>query len=102
MVAFIVGTVWAGFRAKKIGLNPDVLPDVVFWVFFSSIAGAKFFGILNLIINGNLPNMKMNGTTYLIHLIVDSGIIAYGGIIGGLLASIIYFRVKKNIYSLCK
>ena len=94
VVAFIVGTIWAGFRAKKNGLNPDILPDVIFWVFFSSLAGAKLFGIIDALFNEiKIISLDMN---YFLHLLLDSGIIAYGGIIGGSIAAIIYFKKKKK------
>ncbi|MBN1309000.1 MAG: prolipoprotein diacylglyceryl transferase [Chitinispirillaceae bacterium] len=93
-ISFLFGIWLSTWRAKKRGLNPEVIADVGFWVILSAIAGARLYyvflhfeefrGDLLSIINPFQKGMVGIG-----------GLVMYGGFIGAIIAGVIYFRMKK-------
>lgn len=93
-LSFLFGIWFASVRAKKSGLEPAVISDVGFYLILSSIIGARLYyvilhfeefrgdlwSIVNPFHGGNLG---------------IGGLVMYGGFIGALLASIVYFKIKK-------
>ncbi|MBN2035695.1 MAG: prolipoprotein diacylglyceryl transferase [Chitinispirillaceae bacterium] len=92
--SFLLGIWVASVRAKRAGLNPGVIADVGFWVILSAIVGARaYYVVLHFEeFQGNLlaiVNPFQGGT------IGIGGLVMYGGFIGAIVASIIFFVVKK-------
>lgn len=88
-LGFLVATWVSSLRAKKYGLKPSDVWDYAFWAFLSAFAGARLFHVLfyNLgyylqhpldAINPALPGYAM-----------------MGGVIGAIIAGLIFIRVKK-------
>lgn len=87
-LAFLVGILFAAWRAKREKLNPNDFLDIGFIIVVSSIAGARIFYILfNL--NFHIDNPAM------IIRIWEGGLIFYGGLLCAAVASILYMRFKK-------
>ena len=97
-IGVIAAAFLAQFEAKRRGLNPDVVWDVLFWVVVAGIVGARIWHILT-----PPPSMVAQGITtkwYLMHPldminIRNGGLGIPGAIIGGALALWIYCRNKK-------
>ena len=101
-ILITIGVIAAAFlaqaEAKRRGLNPDVIWDVLFWVVLAGIVGARIWHILT-----PPPSMVAQGITtkwYLMHPldminIRNGGLGIPGAIIGGALALWIYCRNKK-------
>ena len=101
-ILITIGVIAAAFLAqagaKRRGLNPDVIWDVLFWVVVAGIIGARIWHILT-----PPPSMVAQGITtkwYLMHPldminIRNGGLGIPGAIIGGALALWIYCRTKK-------
>ena len=101
-ILITIGVIAAAFlaqaEAKRRGLNPDVIWDVLFWVVVAGIVGARIWHILT-----PPPSMVAQGITtkwYLMHPldminIRNGGLGIPGAIIGGALALWIYCRNKK-------
>ena len=74
-------------RAKKQGLNPDILYGIFWCAVFGGALGSKILyytvNIRQVIAN---PSIILN---------FRNGWVVYGGIIGGVLASWVYCRIKK-------
>jgi len=97
-LSFLLGIWLASARAKKAGLNPNIIADVGFWVILSAIVGARayyvvlhfeeFQGDLLSIINPFHRGMVGIG-----------GLVMYGGFIGAILAGVIFFNLKKIPFS---
>ncbi len=93
-LSFLLGIWLGGLRAKRRGLDGDVISDVGFWVILAAIIGARayyvvlhfeefqdnIFGIINPFHGGSMG---------------IGGLVMYGGYIGAILASIVYFKVKR-------
>ena len=93
-LSFLLGIWFASARAKKAGLNPNVIADVGFWVILAAIVGARayyvalhfeeFRGDLLSIVN------PFHGG-----VVGIGGLVMYGGFIGAILASVLFFTLKK-------
>lgn len=74
------------YRAKKYGKDPDAIADIAIWGVLVGFASAKLLYVL------------VEFKEFLedpIALLGSEGFVVYGGIAGGVLAAIIYCRVKK-------
>lgn len=96
-ISFLLGIWFASYRAKRAGLDPNVIADVGFWVILSAIVGSRayyvalhfeeFRGDLTAIFN------PFHGG-----IVGIGGLVMYGGFIGAILASVLYFYIKKLPY----
>ena len=79
-LAFIAGT-WLGAReARRKGINPDVVYDLLFYVMLASIAGARLY----YVVASNLPYFLEHPLD--IVAIWKGGMALHGGLIGGIAA----------------
>jgi phosphatidylglycerol:prolipoprotein diacylglycerol transferase len=93
-LSFLLGIWVASVRAKKAGLNPTVIADVGFWVILAAIVGARLYYVILHFeeFSGNLLsiiNPFHNG------MVGIGGLVMYGGFIGAITASVIFFVAKK-------
>ncbi len=86
---FLIATWVASKRAKSKGLDDKVIWDLAFWLFLSSMIGARLFHVLFY--------EPVYYSTHLLEIIdpTKPGFAIMGGIIGGALAAWIYLRKKK-------
>jgi phosphatidylglycerol:prolipoprotein diacylglycerol transferase len=83
VLAFLGSIQTATWRARREKLNPDVILDMAFWVFFTGLVGARLFYCVQYWGHG-------------VNNIVDvfqywkGGIVYYGGILGGVIAFFVY------------
>jgi phosphatidylglycerol---prolipoprotein diacylglyceryl transferase len=101
-ILITVGVVAAAFlaqaEAKRRGLNPDFIWDVLFWVVLAGIIGARIWHILT-----PPPSMVAQGITtrwYFMHPldmlnVRNGGLGIPGAVIGGAIALWLYCRRKK-------
>jgi phosphatidylglycerol:prolipoprotein diacylglycerol transferase len=98
MLGVVAATLLARAQAKRRGLDPDIIWDILFWVVIAGIVGARIWHVLT-----PPPSMIAQGITtqyYLTHplLMIDirnGGLGIPGAVIGGVLAMWIYTRIKK-------
>lgn len=93
-LSFLLGIWFSSYRAKKMGLNPEVIADVGFWVILSAIIGARLYYVLLHFeeFNGNITAIfnPFHGGA-----IGIGGLVMYGGFIGAIIAGFIFFKIKK-------
>lgn len=79
--------IWVGtLRAKKYGANPDYVMNIALWALLWGFFGAKLLFIL----------VNLQEFTHNPWLVFSSeGFVVYGGIIAGILSSVLYCRKKK-------
>jgi phosphatidylglycerol:prolipoprotein diacylglycerol transferase len=93
-MSFLLG-IWLGsVRAKRSGLDSDVVSDIGFWLILSAVLGARLYYVVLHFeeFEGNLfgiINPFQGGSMGI------GGLVMYGGFIGAILASIIYFKLRK-------
>ena len=83
VLAFIGSTWLAAWRARREKLNPDVILDMAFWVFFIGLIGARLFYCIQYW--GDQVKTVWDVVQYW-----KGGIVYYGGILGGSLAFLVY------------
>ena len=96
MFGAVMAAVMATWEAKRRKLDPDIVWDLLPWLLIAGIIGARLWHILtppaSSLINGKNP--------YLIHpldalKIWNGGLGIPGAVLGGVVALLIYCRVKK-------
>jgi phosphatidylglycerol---prolipoprotein diacylglyceryl transferase len=93
-MAFLAG-IWLGaWRAKRNNLDPDAITDVGFYIIVAAIAGARLYYVL-LHFEHFQDNLWKIINPFQDGGVGIGGLVMYGGYIGGVLASILYFRVRK-------
>ena len=93
-LSFLLGIWLATWRAKKANLDPNAIADVGFYVILSAIVGARLYYVFlhfesfkdDLL---SIINPFQGGDVGI------GGLVMYGGLIGAILAGLIYFKVKK-------
>ncbi|MBM3315371.1 prolipoprotein diacylglyceryl transferase [candidate division WOR-3 bacterium] len=92
-ISFICGIALAEHRARKFGVEPRKITDLALWVLVAVIVGSRLFYVAfhwdefrhNLVeivkFWGNPPGL--------------SGLMFYGGLIGGFIAGLIFVRVNR-------
>jgi phosphatidylglycerol:prolipoprotein diacylglycerol transferase len=83
VLAFLGSTWLAAWRARREKLNPDVILDMGFWVFFIGLIGARLFYCVQYW--GDKIKTVWEVVQYW-----KGGIVYYGGILGGSLAFLVY------------
>lgn len=93
-LSFLLGIWFSGWRAKKNGLNPDIIADMGFWIIISAIAGSRLYYVFLHFdeFKGNLLSIinPFQGDT-----IGIGGLVMLGGYLGAIIAAILYFKLKK-------
>jgi phosphatidylglycerol---prolipoprotein diacylglyceryl transferase len=93
-ISFLFGIWLSTYRAKKKGLNPDVIADVGFYVIISAILGARVYYVMLHFeeFQGNLLSII---NPFQKGMIGIGGLVMLGGFIGAIVASVLYFKLKK-------
>lgn len=86
-LAFVIGFALIAFRAKQAGDNPDDYLEAIIWFIISGIGGARLFYFIWY------PQVFFSNP--LGALFSQGGLVWYGGVIGVLLATVVYTRIKK-------
>jgi prolipoprotein diacylglyceryltransferase len=85
-LTFITCTLWADWRARKEGVNPQILQDLAVWIFIGGIIGAR----ITFMIQYHVPLWQF-------FEIWKGGLVFYGSAVGGVAAySLAYFLVLRK------
>jgi len=93
-LSFLFGIWFSSWHAKKRGLDQNVVMDVGFYVIISAIVGARLYYVFlhfDEFVKKPLDivNPFQSGGVGI------GGLVMYGGFIGAILATFLYFKVKK-------
>lgn len=93
-LSFLFGIWLSMTRAKKAGLDPNVIADVGFWLILSAIIGSRLYYV---VLHFEEFSGDLLSTINPFHggFVGIGGLVMYGGFIGAVIASGIYFSVKK-------
>jgi phosphatidylglycerol:prolipoprotein diacylglycerol transferase len=83
VLAFLGSTSLATWRARREKLDPDVILDMAFWIFFMGLVGARLFYCIQYW--GRGIDSILDVVQYW-----KGGIVYYGGILGGMIAFFVY------------
>lgn len=93
-LSFLFGIMLSSWRAKKAGLNPDVIPDVGFWVIIAAILGSRLYYVL-LHFEEFSDNLFSIINPFQGDVVGIGGLVMYGGFIGAIIAAFIFFKLRK-------
>jgi phosphatidylglycerol---prolipoprotein diacylglyceryl transferase len=88
-LAFLVGILIAAKLAKKRNISSDTIYDFSIWLILGSVIGARIGHVF--FYNWNYYSQHLNE----IFSIWNGGVALYGGILGAVIAALIYCRIKK-------
>lgn len=92
IASFIIGAIWSGYRARSGGLDPNVVPDMAFWIFIFALLGARVFMLLYKI---NRQNIALFDLKNVLQLTLQGGMVAYGGIVFAVATAVVYAITKR-------
>ena len=89
MAATVVSVGLAAYRGWQMGVDPDEIYTLAFWMFVAGICGARLFYIVQY---WNQFNQSTNLREFLISLVnvTKGGLVVYGSVLAGVPAGIIY------------
>lgn len=88
---FVVGISLAAREAVRIGVDPEKVLNLSFWILVSSIIGSRLFHCIVF-----YPQYIADPLRVL--KLWEGGLVFYGGFLGALLAGFVYCRVQKLNY----
>jgi len=86
-IAVVVCSFFLSREAGRIGIKPEMIYDLIFWMVLSGILGARIFFILL-----NLPFFLQNPLEII--MIQKGGLAWQGSLVGGMLAGILFIKRK--------
>ncbi|MBL8818126.1 MAG: prolipoprotein diacylglyceryl transferase [Planctomyces sp.] len=94
-IGFSTATLLAASRVKTVGMNPDIIWDMMMWVLVPGLIGARLIYLMQY---GDRVVAGKEGIDRLIALFAlwDGGIVFYGCIIGGV-PGLIYYCRRRNV-----
>lgn len=87
-IGFLLAVALALKEARRIGIDPDLILDLAFYVLIAGILGSRLFHVL-----GNLPEFQQNPLD--IFKFWRGGLVFYGGLIFAFLVSIRFIRKHR-------
>jgi len=99
MLGVVAGVSMAAYRARKMGVDPEAIVSLAFWMFLIGIAGARLFYVIQ-----NWPQFAKRpdhdhfdlwSTIKAIASVTEGGLVVYGSLIGALVAAIVFLRRRK-------
>lgn len=87
-VGFFVAVCAARRRARREGVDPDIIGDLAVYLLFSGIVGARAFYIFQ-----NIDEYR--GSVVDVFKVYEGGLVFYGGLIAAMGALVLFVRVRK-------
>jgi len=94
VVAFLLGAHLSKREANRLGLDPLVIGDLLFWTLISSILGSRIAFVSTHLDELLVPGSMWRSFVSLIN-ITQGGLVFYGGFIGAVIAGILYCRLRR-------
>ena len=99
MLGFAAGVGLSCYRADRMGLHPDVILNMAFWMFVGGIVGARLFFIIQYWDNYRTDELGQTRTwretlQSLVN-VTQGGLVVYGSVIGAAVVLIFYFRKHR-------
>lgn len=88
-IGIIVGYLVTMKEAKRKDFSTDIISDLIFYVIIFGIIGARLYYVLVFNLDFYLSNLNK------IVAIWDGGLSIQGGLLGGGIAALVYYRIKK-------
>ena len=93
LLAVVAGVALAARQAYRMGLSPDVIYSLAFWVFVGGIVGARTFYVIQYWDQFQRDNLA--STIGAILNVTEGGLVVYGSLLGGLVAGASFVITNK-------
>ena len=88
LVGVLLGIADARRRASTVGIHPETILSLAFWMFLCGIAGARIFYMVQKFDTFSPQSLSDAAVQFV--SITEGGLVVYGGLIGGLLAVVVF------------
>lgn len=99
MFGVIAGVAMSAYRARQMGLDPEIILSLAFWMFVAGIAGARLFHVIqywsHIAAFDRNDNFLLGTTIQNMFSVTEGGLVVYGALIGGLIAALTYLYLRK-------
>jgi phosphatidylglycerol---prolipoprotein diacylglyceryl transferase len=107
LTAVVAGTLLAVWRAKRVGLDPDLILTLIFWMLVPGVVGARAFYVIEYwqhyreqFLDG--PGGSVGTLIGSILNITEGGLVVYGSFFGGVLGILLFIRkYRLPLLALC-
>ena len=86
LLAIVASTGLAAWRAKSIGVDPEIALSLAFWLIVLGLVGARVFYVIEYWSSFRRPEYSYGDTLVAILSINQGGLVVYGSLLGGTLA----------------
>ncbi|NUQ64082.1 MAG: prolipoprotein diacylglyceryl transferase [Pirellulales bacterium] len=94
LVALVAGTGMAAYRGRRLGIDPELIFAMAFWLFVPGILGARLFYVVEYWRDFSRPTI--GGTLIEILKVTEGGLVVYGSLVGGFLG-LVAFLAKHRL-----
>jgi phosphatidylglycerol---prolipoprotein diacylglyceryl transferase len=107
LLAVVSGTLLAAWRAKRVGIDPDLLFMLIFWMLIPGIIGARAFHVIEYWRLDYWPKYAAPGGSLAALLgeivnVAQGGLVVYGSFFGGVLGILLFVRkYRMPLLALC-
>ncbi len=98
LLAVVAGTSLFVWRARRVGIDLDLVFTLAFWMFLPGILGARLFYVIEYWSDQYWPAYKGGLWALLVEVInvTRGGLVAYGAFIGGILGLLLFVRKYRQ------
>ena len=93
-VGFGTGTLLAAYHAKRVGMDPSVIWDLMIWLLVPGLIGARLFYVVQY---SDRIFHDAQGIEYVFRLfaVSDGGLVFYGSVIGGAIGGCLFCHSRQ-------
>jgi prolipoprotein diacylglyceryltransferase len=93
LLGVVSGVALGAFHARRVGVDPEIIYSVSFWMFLAGIVGARMFYVRQYWPQFQRPTFA--ATVGEVVNFTQGGIVVYGGLVGALAAFLLFVRRRK-------
>ena len=94
LLALVASTTMAAWRGRRLGIDPEVIFAMAFWLFVPGLLGARLFYVIEYW--PKFAQATIGATLLEIVKVTEGGLVVYGALIGGFLG-LVAFLLKHRL-----